>query len=97
MILNERERRILAEIQRQLAATDPRFARAMRRGTPDSTAWTRVCDVLTLLACLAALLCLTLSLIGSAIVTVLLATATHYLRTRQPPRTATEHRPERRR
>jgi hypothetical protein len=88
MILSEREQRILAEIERQLAVTDPRFARVMRRATPSTTAWTRTgCDAVTVLACLSALLCVALSLVGPAIVAVLLATAAHSLRTQLPSRT----------
>src|SRR3954451_22129589 len=69
MILSEREQRVLAETARQLAATDPRFARAMRRGTPSATVWTRTgCAAVTVLACLSALLCVALSLIGPGIV-----------------------------
>ena len=82
MILNERERRMLVEIERQLATTDPRFARAMRHGLRSATAWTpRRWDAVTGLACLSALLCAALSLIGPAVVAVLLATASHHLRT----------------
>jgi hypothetical protein len=85
MILSEREQRVLAETARQLAATDPRFARAMRRGTPSATVWTRTgCAAVTVLACLSALLCVALSLIGPAIVAVMLGTATYYLRTQLP-------------
>jgi Protein of unknown function (DUF3040) len=86
MILSERERRVLAEIERQLTDTDPRFARAM--GTPSGRTSTRMaCAAVTVLACLSALLCAALSLIGPAIVAALLATATHYLHTRLSPRT----------
>jgi hypothetical protein len=82
MILTEREQRILAETGRQLAATDPRFARAMRRGASSATVWTRTgCAAVTVLACLSAVLCVALSLIGPAIVAVMLGIATHYLRT----------------
>ena len=82
MILSERERRILVGIERHLAATDPRFVRVMRYDTRNAAAWTRRgCDVVTVVACLSALLCAALSLIGPAAVAVLLATASHYLRT----------------
>jgi DUF3040 family protein len=85
MILSERERRILAEIERQFMDTDPRFARTL--STPSRTLWTRSgCAAVTVLACLSALLCAALFLIGPAIVAVLLATATHHLRKRLPPR-----------
>jgi Protein of unknown function (DUF3040) len=94
MILSERERRILVEIERQLAATDPRFTRVMRRGTRCATAWRRRgCDVITVLACTSALLCAALSLIGPAAVAVLLATASRYLRT--PFSSRTRHLPGR--
>jgi hypothetical protein len=94
MILNERQQRILAEIGRQLATTDLRFARAMRRGTPSATVWTRTgCAAVTVLACLSALLCVALSLIGPAIVAVMLATVTHYLRPQLPFQT--QHAPGR--
>ena len=87
MILNERERRTLVEIERQLTATDPHLARTMRLGTP-STTWTRrACDSVTALACLSALLCAALFLIGPALVAALLATASHHLRTPRPSRT----------
>jgi hypothetical protein len=94
MILSERERRILVEIERQLAVTDPRFARVMRHGTWSATAWTRRgCDSVTVLALLSALLCAALSLIGPVAVAVLLAAASHYLRTALPSRT--RHLPDR--
>ena len=94
MILNERERRMLAEIERQLTAADPHLARTMRLGTPRTTTWTRrACDSFTALACLSALLLAALFLIGPALVAALLATASHHLRTPRPSRT--RHLPER--
>ena len=94
MILSERERRVLIEIERRLAATDPRFARVMRHGTRSAIPWRRRgCDSVTVLACLSALLCAALSLVGPAAVVVLLATASHYLRT--PLSSRTRHLPGR--
>ena len=94
MILSERERRMLVEIERQLTVTDPRLARMMRLGRRSTTAWTRRArDSVTALAWLSALLCAALFLIGPAVVAVLLATASHHLRTPRPSRT--RHLPER--
>lgn len=78
MILNARERRILTEIERQLGATDPRFARAMRRGTGRGR--NRLGgNVVTVLAGLTAVFCAALLLIGPTLVTALLAAATYYI------------------
>jgi hypothetical protein len=93
MILSERERRILAEIQQQLAATDPRFARAMRRGASDGACSRAGCAAVTVLAGLSALLCAALLLIGPAIVAALLAAAAQYLRMQLPRRS--QHPPDR--
>jgi hypothetical protein len=88
MILSARERRILAEIERRLADTDPRFVKAMCRDTSGATVWTRRgCTAVTVLAGLTALLCAALLLIGPALVAALLATATHYLGKHRPPGT----------
>src|SRR3954462_6268404 len=94
MILSERERRMLVEIERQLTVTDPQLARLMRLGTRSTTAWTRrACDSVTALARLSALLCAVLFLIGPAVVAVLLAPASHHLRRPRPSRA--RHLPER--
>jgi hypothetical protein len=88
MILSERERRMLVEIERQLTVTGPRPARMMRLGTRSTTAWTSLArDTVTALAWLSALLCVGLFLIGPAVVAVLLATASHHVRTPRPSRT----------
>jgi Protein of unknown function (DUF3040) len=82
-MISERERRALAEIERQLTGADPRFAKAMSRGTPRGTMWPDAgCLAVIVLACLSALLCLALGLIGSAAVAVLLAAAAHQVRVR---------------
>jgi hypothetical protein len=94
MILSERERRMLVEIERQLTATDPQLARTMRLGTRSTTAWSRrACDSVTAIAWLSALLCAALFLIGPAVVAALIVTASHHLRTPRPSRT--RHVPDR--
>lgn len=86
MILSERERRILAEIERQFADTDPRLARSLRAGATSRTAWTRAgWAAISVLAVLSALLCAALMLIGPAIVAALLGATTYYFRPRLPP------------
>jgi hypothetical protein len=88
MILSERERRMLVEIERQLTVTDPHLTRMMRLGTRTTTPWTRRArDSVTALAWLSALLCAALFLIGPALVALLLATASHHRRTPRPSRT----------
>ena len=94
MTLSERERRMLVEIERQLTVTGPQPARMMRLGTRSTTAWTRRArDSVTATAWLSALLCVALFMIVPAVVAVLLATASHHLRTPRPSRT--RHLPER--
>ena len=90
MILSARERRILAEIERRLADTDPRFVKAMCRDTSDATEWRRTgCAAITVLAGLSALLCAALLLIGPALLAALLAT--HYPRQTPPTRDCHAH------
>jgi Protein of unknown function (DUF3040) len=89
VVLSERERRVLAEIERDLCDSDPRLARSMRNGLTGAAKWTRAgCDAVVVVAGLSALLCLSLSLIEPAVVAALLAWAAFVLRTRLPPRTA---------
>ena len=84
MILSARERRILAEIEQRLAATDPRFIKTMCPS--DGTGWTRRgCAAVAVLAALTALLCAALLLIGQALVAALLAAAACYLGKHSPP------------
>jgi hypothetical protein len=81
MFLNERERRVLAEIEQRLADSDPALARALRRRLPSRTDRTRAGrDAVAVVAGLTAFLCLMLSLVGSAVVAILVAAAALYLR-----------------
>jgi hypothetical protein len=80
MDLSEHERRALAEIERQLRDADPRFARSMHHGLragAERTSTGR--DIVTGAAGLAALVCMSLSLIGPAVAAALLAVAAFYL------------------
>jgi hypothetical protein len=79
--LSERERRVLAEIERQLSDDDPRFARSLRDGWQTGAGFTAAgCDAVAVAAGLTALLCLSLVLIGPAVVACLLAVVAFLLR-----------------
>lgn len=86
MFLSERERRVLAQIEREISLTDPRFARSMRHGLPGPARWTHTgCNAVVVAAGSSTLLCLALALIGPAVVAGLLAAVTLYLRVHLPP------------
>jgi Protein of unknown function (DUF3040) len=88
VVLSERERRVLAEIERDLCDSDPRLAKTMRDGVTGTAKWTRAgCDTIAVVAGLSALLCLALLLIEPAVVAALLASAAFSLRTCLPLRT----------
>lgn len=83
VMLNERERRVLSEIERRTAVHDPTFAATMRRAPRDpSIAY----DVVIALAGASALLCGLLTLPGPGFVAALLAAVAAWWRPRPPLR-----------
>lgn len=81
-MLSEREQQAISEIERHIAAEDPRFVASMRRLSPPRTGprTRRLHTAVILVAAVSAALCFALAAGGAGVVATLLAIVFHHLR-----------------